>query len=177
MGVLSVLRQNTKRFVQTRCFSMSMKNYGDHHPRTMVITPSRWQWHKFKDMLHFYVMVGVIPLGLLTLYANIFIGPSTLKPIPEGYHPGEEEYYRHPITRFITKYLVLPYQELYERKMHVMFAEDEMAQMRLIEKKIKALIHERDDVQGYTFRPIMTKYHKAIREEYESMRHNVGNTK
>jgi NADH dehydrogenase (ubiquinone) 1 beta subcomplex subunit 5 len=39
-------------------------------------------------------MLGAIPLGLLTLYVNIFIGPATLVPIPEGYIPQDHEYER-----------------------------------------------------------------------------------
>jgi NADH dehydrogenase (ubiquinone) 1 beta subcomplex subunit 5 len=177
MGVLSVIRQSTPRFLQTKFFSTGMKNFDDHGPKTMVITPSRWQWHKFKDMLHFYVMLGAIPLGLLTLYVNIFIGPATLKPIPEGHIPDENEYHRHPITRFIAKYMVYPYQELYERKMHVLYAEDEIAQMRLLERKIKNLVRDRVDVQGYSYRPILSKYHKAIREEHDSLLDTVGSNK
>lgn len=64
------------------------------HERTMTITPSRWQWHKFKDQVHFYILLGAIPLGLLITYVNVFIGPATLTPIPEGYEPNHWEYYR-----------------------------------------------------------------------------------
>jgi NADH dehydrogenase (ubiquinone) 1 beta subcomplex subunit 5 len=39
-------------------------------------------------------MLGVIPLGLITLYANVFVGPATLSEIPEDYTPKYWEYYR-----------------------------------------------------------------------------------
>ena len=65
---------------------------GGGGPRTMNITPSRYQWHKFKDLFHFYVMLGAIPLGLITFLANIYIGPAKLAPTPEGYYPEEYEY-------------------------------------------------------------------------------------
>ena len=45
-------------------------------------------------MLHFYTMVGAIPLGLLTVCVNVFVGPARLAPIPDGYDPKPEEYYR-----------------------------------------------------------------------------------
>ncbi|CAG2122922.1 unnamed protein product, partial [Medioppia subpectinata] len=35
---------------------------GDAFP----MRPSIWGWRKFKDFLHFYVMLGVIPLTILT---------------------------------------------------------------------------------------------------------------
>lgn len=65
---------------------------GDHGHHQMIIKPSRFQWDKFKDLLHFYVMLGVIPVTALVLYANIFVGPAQLAEIPEGYEPKHWEY-------------------------------------------------------------------------------------
>jgi NADH dehydrogenase (ubiquinone) 1 beta subcomplex subunit 5 len=72
---------------------------GGHGPRLMPLTPSRWQWHKFKDMAHYYFMVGLIPVGLIVFYANVFIGPAKLAEIPEGYEPKQWEYCRVGIQR------------------------------------------------------------------------------
>jgi len=72
---------------------------GGHGPRLMPLTPSRWQWHKFKDTAHYYFMVGLIPVGLIVFYANVFIGPAKLAEIPEGYEPEHWEYYRVGIQR------------------------------------------------------------------------------
>lgn len=66
---------------------------GGHH-RVLPLQPSRWQWNKFKDLLHFYIAIGVIPLGLIVLFTNIFVGPATLSEIPEGYEPKYWEYYK-----------------------------------------------------------------------------------
>lgn len=60
----------------------------------MIITPSRWQMYKYKDLFHFYLMLGVIPLSLLVFFINIYIGPAQLAEIPEGYHPEKWEYYK-----------------------------------------------------------------------------------
>lgn len=67
---------------------------GDHGPRLLHITPSRFQWHKFKDLFHFYILLGVIPLTALVFCVNIFIGPATLTPIPEDYTPKHWEHHR-----------------------------------------------------------------------------------
>lgn len=64
----------------------------DH--KVFPLGPSRWQWNKTKDLLHFYLMLGIIPCGLGVLYANVFIGPATLQEIPEGYEPKYWEYFR-----------------------------------------------------------------------------------
>lgn len=62
--------------------------------RTFRIVPSRWQWQKFKDLFHLYILVGAIPVGAIIFYSNVFIGPATLSEIPEGYIPKHWEYYR-----------------------------------------------------------------------------------
>lgn len=60
----------------------------------MTIKPSRFQWDKFKDLMHFYVMLGLVPVTGLVLYSNIFVGPAQLAEIPEGYTPKHWEYER-----------------------------------------------------------------------------------
>lgn len=70
----------------------------DHGPRLMTITPSRMQWHKFKDMLHFYVMLGVIPITAIVFYTNVFIGPATLTEAPADYEPKHWEFHRVSTT-------------------------------------------------------------------------------
>lgn len=64
---------------------------GHHH---MIVQPSRFQWNKFKDLLHFYVMLGVLPITGIVLYSNIFVGPAQLHEIPEGYEPKYWEYHK-----------------------------------------------------------------------------------
>lgn len=60
--------------------------------RTMDIRPSGFQWHKTKDYVHFYILLGVIPVSISIFLINVFIGPATLQQIPEGYRPKEWEY-------------------------------------------------------------------------------------
>lgn len=73
---------------------MQIRQMSGHGPRTMVIQPTRFQWNKFKDNLHFYTLVAALPIGSLIFLINVFIGPATLQPIPEGYEPKHWEYYR-----------------------------------------------------------------------------------
>jgi len=81
-----------------------IRNMSGHH--LMVIKETRWQWTKFKDLVHYYVLVGVIPLTLLVTYINVFIGPAKLAPIPEGYRPKHWEYHQ-------VSYLVYVYNSYY----------------------------------------------------------------
>ncbi|XP_042232493.1 NADH dehydrogenase [ubiquinone] 1 beta subcomplex subunit 5, mitochondrial-like [Homarus americanus] len=156
-----------------KCLTIIQREMG-HGPRKMVITPSRWQWHKFKDMFHFYVMLGAIPLGALVFAANVFIGPAQLSPIPENYTPKNWEYYSHPISRFFARYLTPSHQQDYEKYLHFMYEENEKKQMRLIEKKVREVMAERGDSQAFYYRPILTKYHRMVRDEYEKLKDSRG---
>lgn len=71
-----------------------------HGPKMFPLQPTRWQWNRFKDLLHLYVMAGLIPVTAVVLYANIFIGPATLSEIPEGYTPKHWEY--HNVSTIIN---------------------------------------------------------------------------
>lgn len=82
--------------VQTRQMS-------GHGPRLMNIKPSRFQWNKFKDLLHFYTLVGAIPVCLIILCTNVFVGPATLTPVPEGYQPNHWEYFKVILNKYCGK--------------------------------------------------------------------------
>ncbi|EDW17844.1 NADH dehydrogenase [ubiquinone] 1 beta subcomplex subunit 5, mitochondrial [Drosophila mojavensis] len=146
---------------------------GDHEHHHMTIKPSRFQWDKFKDLMHFYVMIGVLPITALVLYANIFVGPSQLAEIPEGYEPKHWEYEKNPISRFIARYILTSQQQEYEKALHNIFEENEKAQIRLLEEKIRKKMSERNDYQAYYYRPSVAKYHRISKEaadELEALR-------
>lgn len=67
---------------------------GGHGPKLMFITPSRFQWDKFKDSVHFYILLGVIPIVGVVFYSNVFVGPATLSEVPADYAPKHWEYHR-----------------------------------------------------------------------------------
>jgi NADH:ubiquinone oxidoreductase, NDUFB5/SGDH subunit len=75
-------------------FVLAVRGMAGHGPKIMPMTPSRFQWHKFKDSLHYFTMVGLIPMSALIFYVNVFIGPAQLTEVPEGYEPEHWEYHR-----------------------------------------------------------------------------------
>ncbi|XP_018320088.1 NADH dehydrogenase [ubiquinone] 1 beta subcomplex subunit 5, mitochondrial [Agrilus planipennis] len=172
MVVWSSLRnklfQNNSKILQ----ELAKRKAGDHH--VFPLQPSRWQWHKFKDYLHLYVMLGVIPLSLITLYANIFIGPATLSEIPSGYVPYHWEYYRSPVTRFFARYIFNNPQQDYEKYLHLLFEEDEKRKLRRIDNKMKEKIKERLDYNVYYYRPVLGKYHRLTRQLAEENKRMQG---
>lgn len=62
--------------------------------KVMPIVPSRFQWKKTKDLIHFYFMLGVIPMSLVIFYANVYIGPAKLVELPKDYVPKHWEYHK-----------------------------------------------------------------------------------
>ena len=75
-------------------FVALIRQAGGGGDRTFHITPSRYSWAQYKDQLHFYLMLGIIPGLIIVFFVNVFIGPATLAPIPEDYEPKHWEYYR-----------------------------------------------------------------------------------
>ncbi|XP_043280854.1 NADH dehydrogenase [ubiquinone] 1 beta subcomplex subunit 5, mitochondrial [Venturia canescens] len=132
--------------------------------RTMSIEPSRWQWHKTKDLLHLYTLVGAIPCVITIMLSQIFVGPAELQPIPEGYVPKPWEYYRDPISRFIARYIYNPPQMEYEKYLHYLWEESELIKIRRLEAQIHDLMYERKDYRAYYYQPYEGKY---IRSSYK----------
>jgi len=67
---------------------------GSHGPKKFVVQPSRFQWDKFKDTFHYYVMIGLIPVLGIVFYTNVFIGPAQLTETPTDYVPKHWEYHK-----------------------------------------------------------------------------------
>ncbi|XP_026321689.1 NADH dehydrogenase [ubiquinone] 1 beta subcomplex subunit 5, mitochondrial [Hyposmocoma kahamanoa] len=144
------------------------------HGKVFAIQPSRWQYHKFKDMLHFYVMVGLIPVTAIIFYTNVFIGPAQLTPIPEGCTPKHWEYHRHPITRFIARYIHNSPQQEYEKFCHFIDEEAQKAKIRALEKEIVRKMAERHDYQAYYYRPLLNKYLRLNKQTGQEMYDRMG---
>jgi len=154
---------------QLRQLATSLVRRDEH--RHFTITPSRYSWNKYKDALHFYVMLGLIPGLTFVFLVNVFIGPAKLAPIPAGYTPQQHEYFKHPITRFIARYCCTSHQEDYERNLHYFWEEDEKRKMRLLADRVEELMAHRGDYPNYYVRPtIMGKYFRSnlqVIKEYE----------
>jgi len=140
----------------------------------MDIQPSRYGYHQFKNFTYFYVMVGVIPLSCISAYCNLFIGPATLTEMPEGYDPKDWEYHRHPITRWIVRNCWSNYRELYERTMHCDYVEYEKMAMKRLTHQVEEAVLRNDDVRGYNYVGVASKYYKYLRAEGRNLRHYFG---
>ncbi|XP_011859946.1 PREDICTED: NADH dehydrogenase [ubiquinone] 1 beta subcomplex subunit 5, mitochondrial [Vollenhovia emeryi] len=141
---------------QARCMS---------HDRLMVIQPSRFQWHKMKDYLHFYTLLTGIPVVITITLVNVFIGPATLQEIPEGYVPREWEYLQHPIKRFLQRYIFPSQQQEYEKFLHHMYHENQLRKVRKLEYQVNMAMGTRRDYRSQYFKEFYgSKYLYAYRE-------------
>jgi len=145
---------------QFRQLTTSQALRGGHgSERHFNITPSRYSWNQYKDQMHFYIMLGVIPGLMVVFFVNVFIGPATLAPIPEGCEPKHWEYYRHPISRWLARYFFTSHQEDYERNLFYIVEEEEKRKMRFLAWRVEELMAHRGDYPNYFVKPtILGKY-------------------
>uniref|UniRef100_A0A4Y7MEM0 NADH dehydrogenase [ubiquinone] 1 beta subcomplex subunit 5, mitochondrial n=1 Tax=Daphnia magna TaxID=35525 RepID=A0A4Y7MEM0_9CRUS len=158
-GIL-VLRSNPNNALQV------VRQMSEH--RTMHIKPSRWSWNRFKDFMHFYIMLGAIPAALVITYINLFIGPARLAEIPEGYVPEAHEYFPHPITRWLTKHVQKSYQQEYELMCHHIYEIEYEQKLRQAENRIKRKMAEKQDTQAYYYQPVSSRYERSIRDNAQA---------
>ncbi|KAL5013952.1 hypothetical protein ScPMuIL_008222 [Solemya velum] len=142
--------------------------------RTMTVKPSRLEWDKFKDDFHFFFLLGVIPLGLVILYSNMFIGQAELVDIPEDYEPKHWEYYKGPIQRWFARTIYDSPEKSYEKCLHYVYVENEKKNARLLERKVKALMQKRDDYKGWYYVPMDKTRIEAGRENRDDFRSRMG---
>lgn len=94
--------------------SVLTKRWSGHN--NMDIIPSNFDWKDFKNMVHFYSVLSFIPVIVVTTICNIRCN-AELSEVPEGYEPRHWEYYKHPITRWMAKYLFKPMEIEHELNM------------------------------------------------------------
>eukprot|EP00088_Acartia_fossae_P010765 TRINITY_DN1538_c0_g1_i1.p1 TRINITY_DN1538_c0_g1~~TRINITY_DN1538_c0_g1_i1.p1 ORF type:complete len:188 (+),score=31.84 TRINITY_DN1538_c0_g1_i1:43-606(+) len=137
--------------------------------------PSRWNYDIFKDHIHFYVMLGVVPLGLAVLFANIYEGPAVLKPIPEGYVPQEHEYYRSPVTRWFVKYVYPSQQQSYEQHLCQVWEEQKVTNMYQLMREVKRVQKIHQDYKGWYVREVdHASYLRASMKNHSIYEDTVG---
>jgi len=147
------------------------------HKKTLEFVPTNFEWRKFKDHLHFYVMLGVLPIVAIISAANLLVGPGELIDVPDDYEPKHWEYYKSPVSQFIARHFTDSPEKIYERHMHFLAVEKDKILMRKLEKKIDLLVGEgahRSDSKRWYYLPVNDKPAESGRAFEEDIEKNQG---
>ena len=96
----------------------------------------------------------------------VFLGPSELAEIPEGYRPKEYEYNKRPVSRLWAKHFSRE-QLVYEKSLDRYIQEAERVVIRRIMKHSHDVMKMKQDYQSLYYVPETALY---IREQRQTLR-------
>ncbi|XP_078487045.1 NADH dehydrogenase [ubiquinone] 1 beta subcomplex subunit 5, mitochondrial [Ciona intestinalis] len=98
------------------------------------------QHEYFKKLVFQYFLIGAIPAAAIILYSNLFVGDAVLcDHDPELYEPQEYEYYKHPISRFLAKYVMENPKLSYYKEIYIIERNQRIERQRRLINQVETL--------------------------------------
>lgn len=82
--------------------------------------------------------------------------------------------FKHPISRFIARYIHPSPQQEYEKMCHFIHEEAEKLKLRELESRVKAMIGERRDYKAYYYKEVTAKYHRIAHKTAKELESIYG---
>uniref|UniRef100_A0A8C4X0A0 NADH dehydrogenase [ubiquinone] 1 beta subcomplex subunit 5, mitochondrial n=1 Tax=Eptatretus burgeri TaxID=7764 RepID=A0A8C4X0A0_EPTBU len=133
------------------CFlSLALVRYSSDGKRLFFIRSTRFHDSRFLRLFRNYALLTGLPALAVITYVNVFIGEAELTEIAENYEPYNWEYYKHPITRWIVKYIVDPEEKHHEKALHLLSEEMDRMKFREQNLQVQTLMRTRGDGPWYS---------------------------
>eukprot|EP00057_Strongylocentrotus_purpuratus_P002220 XP_003724073.1 PREDICTED: NADH dehydrogenase [ubiquinone] 1 beta subcomplex subunit 5, mitochondrial isoform X1 [Strongylocentrotus purpuratus] len=130
----------------------------------MFIKASRYTDLRFLRAMRYYFLLTGVPVVIVITLINVFIGEAEYAEIPEDYVPKHWEHYKHPITRWLSRFVIPSPQQEYEKMAHFMDIEGQKIKARSEEREVKRLMRSRGEGHWYYY-PVATPPNWKSQEE------------
>lgn len=159
MGASLILKPLSHKLTRP---NLVLKRHSGHN--NIGITPSYFSAYQVRDMFLFYSFIVGVPIAIITTIINIRANPE-LSEIPEGYEPRHWEYSRHPITRFLARYIFEPNELEWEMLMCMENEKGENLLINKLRRRVEKVMSFYNDHRSYYFTPVFGDYYRRAREE------------